>query len=288
MIFFLLKIIAFKIGRLPLSLIVPAGKFLGRLAYFLDKKHRDIACENISKAYGEDLTAGQVKGTAREVFENLGITLLEFMRIPWLKRGGLTGYVECEGLKNLDRALAKKKGVILFTAHMGNWELMAAWYALMGYPLDVVIRELDNPVFERFVSWVRTRPGNSMVSKGRAMRRLLRSLSNNGIAGILLDQNVAENEGVFVDFFGRPACTNKGPAMIAAVSGAAVLPTFIIRKGKTHRIIVGPEVALVNTGDKEGDALENTARCTKAIEDMIRKHPGQWFWVHRRWKTRPE
>lgn len=288
MIFFLLKITAFIIGHLPLSIVVPAGKFLGRLAFLLDKKHRNIALENLRNAYGESLTAGDIKGTAQKVFENLGITLLEFMRIPWLKRDDFPGYVECEGLENLDGALAKKKGVILFTAHMGNWELMAAWYALMGYPVDVVIRELDSPLFERFVDWVRTRPGNRMVSKGRAMRRLLRVLSNNGIAGILLDQNVAENEGVFVDFFGTLACTNKGPAMVAAVSGAAVVPTFIIREGKKHRIIVGPEITLASTGDREGDALENTRRFTKAIEDMIRKEPGQWFWVHRRWKTRPE
>jgi KDO2-lipid IV(A) lauroyltransferase len=119
------------------------------------------------------------------------------------------------------------------------------------------------------------------------MRRLLTTLSRNGIVGILLDQNVADYEGVFVDFFGVPACTNKGPALLAAASKAAVVPTFIIRGGSRHRVIFREEMDVKETGDRERDALENTAAWTAAIEEMIRECPEQWFWVHRRWKTRP-
>jgi KDO2-lipid IV(A) lauroyltransferase len=119
------------------------------------------------------------------------------------------------------------------------------------------------------------------------MRRLMKNLSQNRIAGILLDQNVTRVEGVFVDFFGKEACTNKGPALMAASSGAAVLPIFILRTGNSHTVFIDEEIELVDSGDKARDATENTARFTKVIEETVRKHPEQWFWVHRRWKTRP-
>lgn len=283
----LLKLVAFILGHFPLWLSVFLGKALGRLAFRVDRKRRDITLENLRAALGEKTSHAERVRIAEEVYANLGINLFEFMKLPWLKPDGLAGYVEVEGLDHLNSALKKGQGVILFTAHFGNWELMAANYALTGFPVDVVVRDLDNRLLEEFVRWARTRCGNRIVSKGRAMRPLLKSLSANGIAGILLDQNVALAEGVFVDYFGIPACTNKGPAMLAAVSGAAVIPTFTLRTGRTHRVMIGEEVKLVDTGNRQEDAVENTARMTRIIEETVRKHPGQWFWVHRRWKTRP-
>lgn len=282
-----LKFAAFVAGHMPVAVLAFLGRFFGSLAYKLDKKHRGIALSNIKRAYGPSLSDKEAERTARKVFENLGMTAFEFMRLPWLKRKDLDGYVEWDGRENLDKALEKGRGAMLITAHFGNWELMAASYALCGYPIDVVVRPIDNPVLEQFVKWARSQSGNTMVAKNRSMRRLLTTLKTNGIAGILVDQNVALVEGVFVDFFGTLACTNRGPAILALASGAAVLPTFIVREGARHRIIVGKEVQLSVTGDKERDAFENTARMTKTAEDMIRKYPDQWFWVHRRWKTRP-
>ncbi|MBI5233654.1 MAG: lysophospholipid acyltransferase family protein, partial [Deltaproteobacteria bacterium] len=135
-------------------------------------------------------------------------------------------------------------------------------------------------------AWMRTRSGNNVVGKKWAMRGLMQILACNGMLAVLMDQNVTRKEGVFVDFFGIPACTNKGLALLSRKTGAAVLPIFILRDGRTHRIIIEHEVPLLITGDKEADTIENTRRFTKRIEDMIRKYPGQWFWVHRRWKTR--
>jgi KDO2-lipid IV(A) lauroyltransferase len=283
----LLKAAAFIFGHIPLGLAVFLGKTLGRLAFLIDRKRSAVTIENLRAALGDRTTHAERLNIAREVYENLGITLFEFMRIPWLKPGDLDGYVEAEGTERLKGALERGKGVILLTAHLGNWELMAAFYGLTGFPVDVVVRDLDSPLFEEFVQWARTRCGNRIVSKGRAMRPLLKTLAANGIAGILLDQNVALAEGVFVDYFGMPACTNKGPAMLATVSGAAVIPTFIVRIGRTHRVLIGTEIPMVETGDREADAIKNTEAMTRAIEDVVRKHPGQWFWVHRRWKTRP-
>ncbi|MFQ5354015.1 MAG: lysophospholipid acyltransferase family protein [Thermodesulfobacteriota bacterium] len=285
MIFTLVKGLIFILGHLPLGLARGVGKVLGRLFYVLDKRHRETVFNNLELAgYPE----ANREAIAREVFTHMGVTLLEVMSTPWLKKRDLTGYVEAEGLPVLEKALKRGKGVILFTAHLGNWELQAAWYAIMGYRGDVVVRDMDSPLAARLMEWMRTRHGQTMVLKKRSMRRLLKTLSRGGMVGILLDQNVARVEGVFVDFFGVPACTNKGPAMLAAVSGAAVIPTFITRRQGGHRVTIGPEIELLRSGDKDRDALENTARMTAVIEQAIRRNPGQWFWVHRRWKTRPE
>ncbi len=264
------------------------GAHIGRLGFYLDKKHRQIVLNNLKTAFGQEKTPDEMNLIAKNVFENLGINFMEFCRLPWLKEQRLSGYVECEGFENLERAHNKGKGVIFLTGHFGNWELMAAFYSLMGYPVDIVVRDLDSPAVDEFVRWVRTRHGNRIVSKKRSMRELLKTLSKGGIAGILLDQNVTWSEGMFVYFFNKLACTNKGPALLAIASNAAVVPTFIVRDGKRHRIIIGKEITIKNSGNRADAQLENTAIFTKVIEDFVRKYPEQWFWVHQRWKSRPE
>lgn len=284
----LLKAVSCLIGHLPLGVLLFLGKAFGRLVYLVDKRHRNTTIENLKKAFGSEKTDVEIEVISRKVFENIAMNFFEFMRVPWLKRDDLDGYVECEGFENFKEAHSRGKGVMVYTAHLGNWELMAAYYGLMGYPSEIIVRDLDNPAVEEFVKWARSRCGNTIVSKERVMRKLIKRLSENAVVGILLDQNVAQAEGVFVDFFGTPACTNKGPAMLASISGAAVIPSFIVRTGKKHKIVVGKISDIIATGDKEKDAVENTAQWTRTIEEMIRKHPEQWFWVHRRWKTRPQ
>ena len=284
----LLKALAFLLGHMPPAAATLSGRLLGGLGYRLLKKHRKIALANLELAFGKTLSGAERERIAKAVFRNLATMLFEFTRIPWLGRSDVERLVRFTGLENFDRALQRGKGAILLTGHFGNWELLGASLGHMGYRLDIVVRKLDHPVFEEFVSWTRTRPGNSIVYKRRAMRRLIRSLASNSIVAILVDQNVAAVEGFFVDFFGQSACTNKGPAILALASGAAVVPAFIMREGAGHRLVVLEELEVVNTGDREADALVNTERFTKAVEEMIRKRPEEWFWVHRRWKTRPE
>lgn len=286
MIFFL-KSLSFLLGHLPSFLYYPLSRSLGSVIYSIDKKRRRIVKENLDRAFGDKLSATEKDGIAKEVYRNLAAMLFEFLRIPWLKKDRIDRLVTCEGLEHLEVALERKKGIILLTGHFGNWELQATYFGLIGYPADPVVRELDSPGVDGFVSWVRTSTSNKIIPKNRSMRKILKRLSENGIVTILIDQNVALVEGVFVDFFGTPACTNKGPALIAAASGAAVVPAFIIREGSKHRLVIKEPVEIINTGDKEKDVVENTRRMTKLIEEMVREHPEQWFWVHRRWKTRP-
>lgn len=284
----LLKAFSFLLGHMPMGIASLLGRAFGTLGYRFLKKHRNIALSNLELAFGGTLSNTERERISKAVFRNLAAMFFEFTRIPWMKRPDVERLVKFSGLENFDRALAKGKGVILVTAHFGNWELLGASLGHMGYKLDIVVRMLDHPVFEEFVSWTRTRSGNSIVYKRRAMRRLLKSLESNSIVAILVDQNVSAVEGFFVDFFGRSACTNKGPAHLAMVSGAAVVPAFIMREGNGHRVVVLDEMEVINTGAREQDALLNTARFTKAVEEMIRRCPEEWFWVHRRWKTRPE
>lgn len=280
-----LRFISFFAGCLPLAF----GRFFGRLAFYLDKKHRGIALKNLETAFGREKDSSEIYNIAKNIFENLGMNLIEFCRIPRLNSGNIDKIVTVRGFDNFLNAYKKNKGVLFLTAHFGNWELMAVSHALKGYPLNVVVREPDNPVFADFINHVRTMCGNKIMDKRSQMRGLLNALKKKECVGVLLDQNVTWSEGVFVDFFGKLAATNKGLALLAIKSHAPVIPVFIIRRdSETHELIFGKEIPVQITDDKRADILINTARFTKVIEDMIRKYPAQWFWVHQRWKSRPE
>lgn len=283
-----LKILCWFIGHIPLTISLQIGRGLGRIGFYLDKKHREIALNNLKASFGDEKISDEINIIAKKVFENLGMNVVEFCRLPYLKKESLGKYIECEGFENFKMAYDKGRGVIFLTGHFGNWELMAIFYALKGYPVDIVVRDMDNPLIDEFVRWVRTKAGNRIISKGRSMRELLKILSKGGVAGILLDQNVTWAEGVFVYFFNRLACTNKGAALMAISSGAPVIPTFIVRDGKRHKVIIGKEIEVIDTGDRAKDQMENTAAFTRVIEDFVRKYPEQWFWLHQRWKSRPE
>jgi KDO2-lipid IV(A) lauroyltransferase len=164
--------------------------------------------------------------------------------------------------------------------------LSAAAAALLIKPAVAVYRTLDSALLEHIVLRVRSAAGNTLIPKEHAMRAMIRSLKRNEIVGILIDQNVAWYEGVFVDYFGRPACTTNGLALLALHTKAPVLPGYIVRlHDGRYRLVIGPEVEITRTGDRDADVLANTQRFTKVIEDTVRRYPDQWFWVHQRWKS---
>lgn len=284
---FFLKALSFILGHIPRTIAYGLGGLLGLLASRILKRHRRTALENLERAFGESLTRPERERLVKRLFKNLGVMFFEFNRMAWLKSAQVDKFIEFKGLDRIEKALQKGKGVILLTAHYGNWELLHAALGHRGYSLELVVRRLDSLFFEKFVRWVRMRSGINIVYKVKAMLPLVRRLNSNAVAMILVDQNAVRQEGFFVDFFGVPASTNKGPALLARKTGAPVLPVFIVRDGLKHRVEVWEELELANTGDKEKDAQENTAAFTKAVEKAIRQHPEQWFWVHRRWKTRP-
>jgi KDO2-lipid IV(A) lauroyltransferase len=193
-------------------------------------------------------------------------------------------------LENYERAYAQGKGVLFLTAHFGGWELSAFAHSLHGHWLQIVMRPMDNEHLDRLLQRYRTLYGNKTVAKDDFVRGLLGAMKAGETVGILMDTNMTPPQGIFVDFFGIPACTASGLARIALRTDAAVVPGFTIwdpALGK-YRLRFDPALELIRTGHLEADIAANTQMFTQVIEDYVRKYPDQWLWVHRRWKTRPE
>ena len=255
--------------------------------YHLSPRRRLIAIHNIKRAFPEK-SMEEIIAVAKGVYRNMAIVAADFFDIPKLTHGNLSDLIELEGLEHCRKALEKNKGILMFGAHFGNWELGAIALSLGLKPSVVIYRPLDNPLLENLVTWVRSCTGNIPLAKDLAMRGMLRHLKKNDILGILIDQNVSLTEGVFVDFFGRPACTTIGMALLALHTGAPAIPGYVVRlTDGRYRMVFGEEVELVRTGNREQDILVNTQKFTSILEDTIRKYPDQWLWVHQRWKTMP-
>ena len=258
-----------------------------RLFYYASVKQRLIALNNLRTAYPEK-GIDEIEAIARGVYRHMAIVMAELFEMPYITRETLPRWADVEGLENVKAALAQGKGVLSIVAHFGNWELMTVAVPLWIRPMQIVYRPLDSPVMDNLLGWSRTKHGNSLIPKGGSGKRIIRLLRENNPIGILSDQNVDKNEGVFVDFFGRPACTSVGTAVLALQSGAPVIPAFMPRMPDgRYKLIILPAVEISRSDDYESDLLVNTQRFTKVVEEMVRRYPDQWFWIHQRWKTKP-
>jgi KDO2-lipid IV(A) lauroyltransferase len=194
-----------------------------------------------------------------------------------------------EGLEHYVTARERGQGVLVITGHLGAWELSSFYHSLMGYPMSMVIRRLDNPLVDALVNRVRCQHGNRVLHKDDFARGLLSAMRNGDTVGILMDTNMTPPQGVFVPFFGVEACTASGLARVALRTDATALPGFMVWEEAEKKYVLrfGAPIELERTGDEEADIVNNTARFTKAIEEAVRRYPDQWLWLHRRWKTRP-
>ncbi|HWP44291.1 MAG TPA: lysophospholipid acyltransferase family protein, partial [Blastocatellia bacterium] len=224
------------------------------------------------------------------VFRNMGRLLGEFSQFPKLTPESLKQVVDYDGLENYINAASRGRGVLLLTGHVGAWELCAFAHGLYGHPLSFLARPLDNPLLNRLINGYREMSGNRTIDKNHSVRPVLETLKRGGDVGLLIDVNVFPDQGVFVDFFGIPACSTTGLAVFALRSDAPVVPGFLIwdERLKKHRLRFEPEIPLIRTGDFKEEVRLNTARYTRVIEEYARRYPDQWLWVHRRWRTRPE
>lgn len=266
------------------------GIALGLLVYALHGRLRRVGLRNLSLAFPE-MPDRERRRLLRGEFISLGRQLAEVCLFPRYTRENVESIVVYEGFENFEQAYARGKGVLFLTAHLGAWEISAFAHSLHGHPLSIVMRSLDNPYIDALLQRYRTMHGNRTVDKDDFVRGLLSAMRKGETVGILMDTNMTPPQGVFVDFFGVPACTASGLARIALRTDAAVVPGFTVWDSKTKKYILrfDPAVELIRTNenDNEADIIANTAKFTKVIEGVIRQYPDQWLWVHRRWKTRP-
>jgi KDO2-lipid IV(A) lauroyltransferase len=276
-------------GAMPRSIAYRAAGMLGWLGFHLASRQRRTGLQNLRMALPE-LSAADQQKTLRGCFQNLGRLLVEFTHFPDLNKSNISQFVVHDGLENYLEGLSRGRGVIFMTAHFGAWELSSFAHAVYGYPLKFIVRPIDNPRVEKLISRYRTLSGNVPVQRRSAARDILKALRENEAVGILFDQNTTRSEGVFANFFGITAATTPAIALFALRTGAAVVPGFLIWDAalKKHRLRLDPPIELINTGDLEHDVLENTKQFNAILEGYVRKHPDQWLWIHRRWKTRPE
>jgi Kdo2-lipid IVA lauroyltransferase/acyltransferase len=277
------------LGILPRSLSRAFAITLAQTFYLLHVRLRRVGMRNLELALPEKSEAER-KRILRGVFTSLGRQLAEVCRFPKYTRENVDEVVVYDGLENFQRAYARGKGVLFLTAHFGAWELSAFAHSLHGHWLHIVMRPMDNSYLDRLIQSYRTMHGNKTVGKDDFVRGLLAAMKCGETVGILMDTNMTPPQGVFVNFFGIPACTASGLARIALRTDAAVVPGFTIwdRGLGKYRLRFDPALDLIRTGDLEADIVANTQMFTKVTEDYVRQYPDQWLWVHRRWKTRPE
>jgi KDO2-lipid IV(A) lauroyltransferase len=277
------------VGALPRPMARGLAVGVARLVYSLMPKLRKTAEFNLRLAFpewGDEQRDAVIRGMVR----NLGWMAAEFARLPRYTKENIDEVVILDGHENFLEGQRRGKGVLYLTGHIGAWELSSFAHALYGFPLHYMARPLDNPRVNALVNRYRCLSGNRPVFKNESARSLLKILRDAGTVGILADQNTMPEEGVFVDFFGTPACTTTGLARVALHTDAAVVPGYAYWDagiGK-YRLRFEPVVELSRSGDSERDVFVNTQKFARVIEGIIRKYPEQWVWVHARWKARPK
>ena len=283
----LLWLVRSAVRLLPRRAALDLGARFGRLAFTLDRRHREIALANFVAAFPA-ANREEAERTVREAFAFFGRYLFDLLTcMPAFPAARMSEF-EHEGLERVEAAYRAGKGILFFTGHWGGWELMAAAHGLRGRPVGVIARRLDNPHLDRLLRAFRTSTGNFVIDKHEGLRPMLKALRGGKGIAMLIDQNVTGEERVFVDFFGRPASTTPALALLHLRTGAALMPVFALPlAGGRYRFVHGPPVEVEATGDREQDRLRVTQACTRVLEDAIRRYPSYWLWMHRRWKTRP-
>lgn len=286
--YWLVVAVARALGLVPRWL---ARLFAGALAfavYHAMGRLRGVGERNLALAL-PDLSVEEKKRILRGVYRHLGWQLVEFCKMAHYTRQNTDGRIRTEGLEHYLAAEALGRGVLVLTGHLGAWELSSFYHSLMGHPMGMVIRRLDNRQLDEFVNNIRCMHGNRVLHKDDFARGLLHAMHEGGTVGILMDTNMTPPQGEFVKFFGIAACTASGLARVALKTGAVVLPGFMLWEPRENKYVLhfGPHLHFTRNGDSEADVLAATQLCNDVLESWIRRYPDQWLWIHRRWKTRP-
>jgi KDO2-lipid IV(A) lauroyltransferase len=267
---------------LPMTAVLAAGTLLGRLFYAVDAAHRRLALSNLEAAFPSRADAER-RAIAREMFSHFGRLLMVLLKFSTMRPERMLAQVEFEGEDRVTAAHALNRGVLLFTGHFGFWEINALVHALRLHPMSVMARPLDNPLLHDLLERVRGLTGNSVIYRKGALRKVLRALASNQAVAVLIDQHI-QTDAVLVDFFNRPAATTTALAALALRTGAPVIPVFALPlPGGRFRMVYEHAVEPPRADDP--DAIRQfTQRCTDVLEMYVRRYPGLWLWMHRRWR----
>ena len=286
LVFAIAKTLSFFFCCVALRPALWIGRVMGGLVYILNTKRRSIAYANLKSAFPEK-SAREIKTIARRHFENLGMNVVELMKFPIMDKRFLQRYTTIKNIDRIKDALDKGKGIILLTAHFGNWEIGSLSFNANGYRVSVFAREQKYTRLNNLLNRYREIKGSRVITKGFSVRAMIKELHNNSVVAMLLDQDAGAN-GVFVDFFGRSASVAQGASAFSLRTGAIILPTFVRRIGHhRHLIDLKEPLELINTQDKENDTRANAKKITDILEAYIRRFPEQWLWSHKRWKSTP-
>jgi KDO2-lipid IV(A) lauroyltransferase len=286
--FYLLVVLFIKILRLmPRRPALLAMRLLGRLAFPLARAARQRATNHLSRVYATEKSQQEITAMARAVFVHFATVAGDILRMPNLIRNNINNLVTARGTGHLDKAFQAGKGMILVTSHFGNWEVLAAWLAQNGYPMKVVGTTMFDPRLDKILVEIRNSAGNTNIARGKATRDIIRTLKKGEAVGMLIDQDT-KSQGVFVNFFDKPAHTPTGPAVLARRLNVPIIPVFMyLNKDLNYELECQPPLELVKTDDEENDITVNTQKISDAYEAIIRRYPEQWVWMHKRWKTQP-
>jgi KDO2-lipid IV(A) lauroyltransferase len=290
LLFYLMVATLHALSLIPDFILYQLGGVCGFIAYLLDRRHVKIGMKNLEIAYPER-TEAERRRILRASYVNLGRSGSECVRLGGFFYRRLKKRVRYERLWYWDEVQKRYpgRGVLVLTAHFGNFELLPAAHAMHGFQISLVHHTQRFLAGDALIGFIRNRAGVDTLRKHSAARAVLKALREGLLVGIPFDQNAKRSEAVFVPFFGEPAATASGLARLAVLSGAPVLPVFIIREpdGRHHRIEIQDEIELQRSADAEADLVVNTKRFVKAVEDMVRRYPEQFLWTHRRFRTRP-
>ncbi len=266
---------------------IMVARMLALIFYRVSGFHRKNTIRHLTWAFGREKRQKEIKRIARHVFLHFATVIVDAIRIPIHIKKGIDRHITTKNLQYLDAARRSGKGYLLMTGHFGNWELMGAWIAQKGYKPHAVGAALSNPKLNKLIVKTRNAAGYINIARGNATKGVIQALKDGYPVGLLIDQDT-RSKGVFVDFFGRKAHTPVGPALLAGLLEVPIIPVAMhLKKDLTYEIQSFPPLWYMDTGDRVKDTITLTRKCSDACEQMIREHPEQWVWMHRRWKKQP-
>ena len=284
---FIFLMISYLINCIPEIILIRIGCCIGWiLEHILRFRYTDVT-RHLHLAFSSEKNSVDIKKIRSAVYQHFGLLSIEFIRIPTLSSKKLNEILCMHGEEHIRTALKQNKGVLLLTGHIGNWELGAIAFSLRGYKVHPLVKGIKHPYGQTFISLLRGQHGVQPIDRGKTLEKILGRLKYNAIVPFLIDQNMTEDEGIFVDFFSHPACTMKGLAVLARRSRAPIIPGFVYRDNnrKQHHCVLLPALDLKIAPHSHDMSTQQTQEFNGILEAMIRQHPEQWIWMHRRWKT---